>query len=192
MSEKLYIGFDLSTVASGYSVFSSNEKLMESGVIVPSASDVTTRIREIATKTKAVISNVRCKTDKIEVIIEDVYYGSNYLTTKILNRLAGAVIMTAMDLIPASSIIFVTPTGARKSMGILPKSTKAQVVKEVNKKFGLDLKLKDNDEADGIVLGFYGVWKDKNPEMSFTEQSKKFFKSGMRTPRMRKNNEKKS
>ena len=180
-----YLGLDLSTVSTGYAVF--NEQLLvESGKIVPpEGMSVMARIVYTAGKVRTI-----CTTHKPDkVIIEDVFYGSNYLTTKLLNRLAGAVYSTIYtysgDLYPLPNIEFVTPTSARKYFGLLPASKKRHIVEAVNRKFGLSLKIKDNDEADAIVTGYYGYILDHQPDETYKKESQKFFKTkvrGMKTP----------
>lgn len=175
-----YVGLDLSTVSTGYSVFEGGV-LKESGKVVPVEADVMTRIMEITDRLRKVVSHHLPD----EIIIEDTFYGSNYLTTKILNRLAGSVYY-AMTLVCKARITFVTPTTARQCLGILPASKKRNIVAAVNAKFGKDFKLKDNDEADGIVLGYYGVWRDGNPSKGFDKSTDDFFKKGVKTPRIKR------
>ena len=164
-----YIGLDLSTVSSGYSVFE-NDKLIEYGAIVPKDTDVMNRIEEVTIK----IENIITAHMPDKVIIEDTFYGANYLTTKLLNRLAGAVYY-AVKTIKDVPIIFVTPTGARKVFGILPSSTKKNIVDAVNKKFDKDFELKENDVTDAIVLGWYGWYQDNNPNEFLKKTEKDFF-----------------
>lgn len=174
-----YVGLDLSTVATGYSVFN-NSLLLESGAIAASDSRVNDRMLEIVGRLEKVIRNAQ--PDK--VVIEDVFYGSNYLTTKILNRLAGAVLMMLHTYNPAIVVEFVMPTAARQSLGILPKSKKSHIVAAVNDKFGKSLKLKDNDEADAIVVGYYGFWSDTTPSKKFEKSTNSFYSKGVKTPRI--------
>ncbi len=175
-----YLGLDLSSVSSGYSVFDGC-RLVESGSIVPAAANVMHRILEIVDRLEKIVRHH----EPNEVIIEDVFYGSNYLTTKILNRLAGAVVHM-LHSNSVDKITFVMPTAARRCLGILPKSTKAHIVKAVNAKFGLTLKLSEDDEADAIVIGHYGFWLGSNPNVNFDRTANDFFKSGVKTPRIKR------
>ena len=185
-----YLGLDLSTVSTGYAIFE-DDKLKESGKIVPPTSlDTTARIVYTVDKIKNIVdAHVPNK-----VIIEDTYYGSNYEVTKILNRLAGGVMYMlysnyltkiAHDIIRSDFVEFVKPSSARKYFGLLPASKKRHIVKAVNKKFGLDFKVKDNDESDAIVMGYYGYILDHKPDEVFKKDAQKFFKTkvrGMKTP----------
>ena len=179
------IGLDLSTVSTGWSVFI-DDKLTRSGKTMPPQVETMIRIKLIVDDLKWLID---CeKPDK--VVIEDVFYGSNYLTTKMLNRLAGAVVYMLLSWRKDLQVIFVTPTQARKCLGMLPKATKRHVVDAVNVKFGRELKLSDNDEADAIVLGYYGWYEEHEPDESFKKTDQQFFKtnlkSGIKTKPLRK------
>ena len=124
------------------------------------------------------------------VWIEDTFYSANTLTLKILSRLAGAVYMKLVSAVIFNKhqINFVMPTEARKNFGLLPKSTKGHIVKAVNAKFGTAFKLKDNDEADAVVLAYHGWYVNSNSVARFDEMKKKFYKatvtSKLRTPRL--------
>ena len=174
-----YLGLDLSTVSTGYSIFD-GPKLIEYGKIVPSANDTMDRIVEIVSK----LENIICNHTVDVVLIEDVFYGSNYLTTKMLNRLAGAAYLALTER-HVGKVDFAMPTDARKCFGLLPKSNKANVVSAVNAKYKLDLKRKDDDIADGIVLGYAALYKDTTPDVIFKKSEQQFFKTkirGMKTP----------
>lgn len=184
------IGLDLSTVSSGYSVFN-DDKLIESGKVVPPSSlDTMARIVYTVDKLKKIVdAHVPNK-----VIIEDTYYGSNYEVTKILNRLAGAVMFMCHERKeihsipkPASRnfVEFVKPSSARKYFGLLPASKKRHIVEAVNRKFNKEFLVKDNDEADAIITGYYGYIADHKPDEAFKKEAQKFFKTkvrGLKTP----------
>ena len=180
-----YLGLDLSTVSTGFSIFD-DEKCKDSGKIVPDKNvETMERIKFIA----QYISNSFDFRFIDKVIIEDTFYQANYLTTKMLNRLAGAVFFAIVGKKPEIKIEFVTPTAARKSVGLLPRSQKQNIVDRVNQMFNLKLELKDNDEADGIVLGYYGYWHDHEPKEKFTDLDKGFYKTkvrSMKTPKIKK------
>ena len=179
-----YIGLDLSTVSTGYSIFDGS-KLIEYGKIAPSTSaDTMDRIMEIVVRLEKVIQQHEAEV----VTIEDVFYGSNYLTTKMLNRLAGAVFfMLKENYGNKARIQFVMPTDARKCFGLLPKSKKNHVIGAVNAKYDLTLGRKDDDTADAIVVGFSGIYKDTNGDEQYKKSEQKFFKTkvmGLKTPPM--------
>jgi Holliday junction resolvasome RuvABC endonuclease subunit len=197
----IYLGLDLSTVSTGYSVFDGH-KLIEYGKIVSDLPDTMDRIAEIVLRLEKIVQ----KHQPEIATIEDVYYGQNYLMTKMLNRLAGAAYMmlkyghtftqeqhnrqvqTLRYRIKDIKIQFSMPTNARKCFGLLPKSTKLNVINAVNAKFGLSLDKKEDDIADGIVLGFAGVFKDAHADEIFKESEKKFFKTrvrGLKTPHIK-------
>jgi len=181
---RTYIGLDLSTVSTGWSVFKDG-KLSQSGVIRPKNADVMTRIVEIADRLSKVVANVQA--EGYEVVIEDTFYKKNYKTTVVLNRLGGAVfymLMSTPDIRP--KIGFVTATGARKRFGLLPTSSKKNIIDAVNARLGLNLADVDDDEADAIVLGCYGVLTEMDPSASFDKTSNDFFKSGVKTPRIKR------
>jgi Holliday junction resolvasome RuvABC endonuclease subunit len=192
----IYLGLDLSTVSTGYSVFDGH-KLIEYGKIVSNLPDTMDRITEIVLRLEKIVQ----KHQPEVATIEDTYlkrgYGSNYLMTKMLNRLAGATYMmlkyghTSTQEQPLGyrtkgiKIQFAMPTNARKCFGLLPKSTKLNVINAVNSRFKLTLDKKEDDIADGIVLGYAGVFKDAHEDEIFKESEQKFFKTqvrGMKTP----------
>lgn len=191
----IYLGLDLSTVSTGYSVFN-DSKLIEYGKIVSDLPDTMDRITEIVLRLEKIVQ----KHQPEVVTIEDVYYGQNYLMTKMLNRLAGAAYMmlkyghTSTQEQPLGyrtkdiKIQFSMPTNARKCFGLLPKSTKLNVINAVNAKFGLSLDKKEDDIADGIILGYAGIYKDAHADEIFKESEKKFFKTrvrGLKTPHIK-------
>lgn len=181
-----YLGLDLSTVSTGYSVFN-DSKLVEYGKIVSILTDTMERIMEITGRLAKIVE--QHKPDVI--VIEDVFYGSNYLTTKMLNRLAGAVWHMLYESkfyineYQNQKITFAMPTDARKCFGLLPKSTKINVINAVNARFQLNLTTKDDDVADGVVLGYAGYYKETNPDAVFKKSEQQFFKTkvrGIKTP----------
>ena len=182
----IYLGLDLSTVSTGYSVFN-DYALIEWGKVVPKTADTLERIVEITEALEKIVSQHLPEV----IVVEDVYYGSNYLVTKMLNRLAGAVLFmlrqTKSKVVNyhKQEVIFAMPTDARKCFGLLPKSTKANIVSAVNAKYKLSLGKKDDDIADGIVLGYAAVYKNTNPNALYKSSEQKFFKTqvrGMKTP----------
>jgi Holliday junction resolvasome RuvABC endonuclease subunit len=187
----IYMGLDLSTVSTGFSVFN-NKLLIEYGKMASDLPDTLDRIIEITKRLEKVVDRHQPEV----VTIEDVFYGSNYLTTKMLNRMAGAVYFMLKyprlyrPEYPTKEIRirFAMPTDARKCFGLLPKSNKITVIDAVNNVFGLTLTKKDDDIADGIVLGYAGVYKDAHANEIFKESEQKFFKTkirGMKTPNIK-------
>jgi len=179
-----YIGLDLSTRSTGYSVFTGC-RLDEYGAIVPPESmNVMDRIYYIADR----VRNVLNKHNPDMVVIEDVFYDSNYLTTKILNRLAGSVVFMIKDDTGLVTVDFVMPTEARKCFGLLPKSNKKNVVDAVNGKFGLHLQSTEHDVADAVVIGYSGYYKDHNPTALYSKTEKEFYTTrvrGLKTPKLK-------
>jgi Holliday junction resolvasome RuvABC endonuclease subunit len=187
----IYMGLDLSTVSTGFSVFN-NKLLIEYGKMASDLPDTLDRIIEITKRLEKIVDRHQPEV----VTIEDVFYGSNYLTTKMLNRMAGAVYFMLKyprlyrPEYPTKEIRirFAMPTDARKCFGLLPKSNKITVIDAVNNVFGLTLTKKDDDIADGIVLGYAGVYKDAHANEIFKESEQKFFKTkirGMKTPNIK-------
>jgi Holliday junction resolvasome RuvABC endonuclease subunit len=187
----IYMGLDLSTVSTGFSVFN-NKLLIEYGKMASDLPDTLDRIIEITKRLEKIVDRHQPEV----VTIEDVFYGSNYLTTKMLNRMAGAVYFMLKyprlyrPEYPTKEIRirFAMPTDARKCFGLLPKSTKITVIDAVNSTFGLTLTKKDDDIADGIVLGYAGIYKDAHANEIFKESEQKFFKTkirGMKTPNIK-------
>ena len=174
----IYLGLDLSTVSTGYAIFE-DDKLKESGKIIPPSSlDTMSRIVYTVDKIKNVVdAHIPNK-----VIIEGTYYGGNYETTKVLNWLAGGVVfmLCTHDIAWDNFVQFVKPSSARKYFGLLPASKKRHIVEAVNVKFSKEFKLKDNDECDAIVTGYYGYVLDHTPDEMFKKDAQKFFKTKVR------------
>lgn len=187
-----YLGLDLSTVSTGWAVFD-DDKLVNYGKICPSASMAPIeKMRFIANEIGYTVG----KHVPNKVIIEDVFYGKCFLTTKVLNRLAGAVVYSILESGIRVEVGFVMPTAARKYMGLLSKSpeekkkpSKSLIVRAVNAKFGTNFRLADNDMADAAVIGYYGYREDHEPDLSFKKTDQKFYKTGpkmgVRTKKMK-------
>lgn len=189
----IYLGLDLSTNCTGWAIFEDG-KLKCYGKIVPLDHLSINAIQ----KTIYIANNVKKLMEKFDpntVVIEDTHYDKRmgYEPTRVLNRLAGAVIYvietspTSHGLTDKDRILFLQPSETRRRMGILPKATniKRRIVDAVNLKFGLGLKPSEHDEADAIVTGYAGfaVATDLTVDIKKNEQA--FYKTkvrGLKTP----------
>ena len=136
------LGLDLSSVSSGFAIIEDG-KLIDFGKILEDNPNNMVRLVHMTNRIKKIVDNYQF--DK--VIIEDVYYGNNFLTTKVLNRLGGMVYyaITNSKNMPTNAPEFVGATQARKALGLLPKSTKVHIVRTVNQLFNKEFKLSEND-----------------------------------------------
>ena len=101
------------------------------------------------------------KNNKI-FVIEDCWFGQNVTTLKVLARFS-ALTWRELKHIP-DHIYFILPTTSRSKVGFKKdkndkRKAKVQVLNYVNKLFGLDLKQKDMDLSDGIILALSGLIK---------------------------------
>ena len=117
----MILTLDLSLKCSGYAKFNKTGRLMKKGRIIPSKDlDNCMKIHFIVTKIKELFPNVEA------LIIEDVYYGKNFMAIKWLARLSGAVLSEWVDFSYKSPKFYMAST-ARKLAGINARSQKAEI-----------------------------------------------------------------
>lgn len=152
------ISLDLSTKSSGYAVFESG-RLVESGVVTASSTDVIKRIQLITDK----LNNIFKKYPHVDkVILEEVRpdgRGSgvgNQHTQKVLMWLQASIIFLLHDSYSEAEIVYTYPSEWRKKCGIQTgrgvrrDSLKVADIEFVKGKYGLSV---NDDEADAICIG---------------------------------------
>jgi len=116
-----YLTLDLSLKCSGWAKFNKNGKLMKKGRITPSKDlDNCMKIHYIVTKIKGLFPKIDA------LIIEDLYYGKNFMSIKWLARLSGAVLSEWVDYTYKVPKFYMAST-ARKLAGINARSQKAEI-----------------------------------------------------------------
>ena len=117
----MHLALDLSLKCSGWAKFSKDGRLIDRGRISPSPDlDNCMKIHYITTKIRDLFVGVEY------LVIEDLFYGKNFLSVKWLARLSGAVATAWVDYkytIPK----FYTASQARKLAGVNGRSHKAEV-----------------------------------------------------------------
>lgn len=144
------LGLDLSTVASGWALFD-NGIPTKYGVIQPD-SDLSESAKYFyIAQSVATLLRVYRPT---ELAIEDTFFGKNISTLKKLSRLAGQM-MYIWRLFAAKEVNFYMASSVRKSINVKGNAQKEEVVEAVNKYFKLRGRVKDNNVADAIVVGYH-------------------------------------
>ena len=152
------LGFDVSSVSTGYSVIN-NGKLLKSsiGLITPSPKKpYGERLQIFESEIKQIIQ----KHSPDIVVIEDVFRGRNAKTYKVLCMFRGVAIKAVFDII-GKDPISIMASEARSLVG--SKIKKEDAFEFITKKFKLDFEFeRDNDKADSIVLALAGYTMEKN------------------------------
>lgn len=98
------------------------------------------------------------KNENCSVVIEDVFFGKNINTLKVLSRIGMIVyVLSWLYKIPRRFVLAIT---ARSYLGFKSNVKKQIVQKQV--KETLDLNIEDEDIIDAIVLALNGVLRDNN------------------------------
>ena len=154
------LGLDLSTVASGWSLFESTgpsketTQLLRYGVIEPL--DGLTESEKYFVFAHQVDMLIRLfKPDCL--VIEDTFYSKDPTVLKKLNRLAGHI-QSVWFKLRRMDAHFYMAMSARKTLGGLSgKAKKEEIVTAVNQFFGLRGRLKDHNAADAIVIAYHHI-----------------------------------
>ena len=148
------LGLDISTVATGWSLFE-GDQLVKWGVINPDKDlNITEKYFFI---THSVITLIKLY-KPVHLSVEDTFLGKNVVTFKKLNRIAGQIIY-AWFLYARKEPNFYMASEARASIGINGKATKEEVTQGVNEFFKLRGRVKDDNIADAIVVGYCDILK---------------------------------
>lgn len=145
----MLLALDLSTVATGWSIWD-GEELIDHGVIKPKKSDKPMkRIHMVWLEIEKQVNTH----DIDEVIIEDVYASGSYTTFKTLAKMQGIIEMRLIvdKHIP---VYFTMPTSWKSVAGVKGKNRKLQKqasVTLVERNHGIEV---SDDEADAINMGW--------------------------------------
>ena len=152
------LGLDLSSVASGWAVVDEG-KVVAKGVIT---FDDKMSPGAVSWYLRHQIEGIIVVYRPDEVAVEDVFLKINYLTTKVLSRLAG-VVQELWYGVYGKDVLFYYATTARATTGIKGTAQKEEVMKAVNEKFKFRSPITDNNVADAVVVAYCG-WLKKAPE----------------------------
>jgi len=159
------LGFDISTVATGWAVVEDGE-LGKKGVICPvdelkhvyktkkAAKEVmrdeVTRFRYIVKRAAGIIK----ETDPDVIVVEDSFMRDNASVLRLLARLSGGVLWAWYALGHDRAPILVMASRARAGVGCKGNAKKPEVIQFVRDKYGVIIE--DDNEADAFVLAMYG------------------------------------
>ncbi len=148
------LGLDISTVATGWSLFE-GDQLVKWGVINPDKDlNITEKYFYV---TQSIITLIKLYRP-IHLSIEDTFMGKNVVTFKKLNRIAGQIIYAWFSYCRKEPSFYMA-SEARASIGINGKATKPEVTQGVNEFFKLRGRIKDDNIADAIVVGYCDILK---------------------------------
>jgi len=150
-------GLDLSTIASGWALFD-GDKLLRYGVIKPDKDLNQTEKYFYITQTVVTLWKLYRPTD---LSIEDTFIHpdpkkANPASVKKLNRIAGQI-MYAWYLLTRKEAAFYMASSARGAINVSGRADKKEVTAGVNKFFKLRGRVKDDNMADAIVVGYKHV-----------------------------------
>ncbi len=146
------LGLDISTVATGWALFE-GDQLIKWGVIKTDKDmNITEKYFYV---THSVITLLKIYRPNF-LSIEDTFLGRDPVTFKKLNRIAGQIIYAWFSYTRTEPSFYMA-SAARKSVGINGKSTKTEVTQGVNEIFKLRGRIKDDNIADAIVVGYCDV-----------------------------------
>ena len=148
MNKLTILGLDLSLSCPGYAVIeirNGKPKLLESGIVKanPKQSQVD-KIKRIAAHL------LRLKMDyDIDVVVRESGFVRHNRTTKILERVVGATMLTL-----GGEILEIPPTSIKKTVAGSGKATKQEVEVAVRSLLSLpkDFKFKSDDESDAMAV----------------------------------------
>lgn len=165
-NNKISIGFDVSMHSTGIAILRTTEKYT---VIEKLEKIITPKKIDELSALDAFISQLDYFKNKISqeykinnCIIEDCFMGSNVRTLKCLARHSALVYDRFKSL--ADNIEFILPTSVRNKINFKKSSKKVkgytlkkELVQYVNEIFDIDIKNKDNDLTDALILALYGL-----------------------------------
>ncbi|TDI96941.1 MAG: hypothetical protein E2O29_01525 [Deltaproteobacteria bacterium] len=176
------LGLDLSSVATGWSVFE-EDGLVASGVINPPKSTLSEAAKffYIAHSVAGLIKMYR----PTDISVEDTFFAKDPTVLKKLNRIAGQIQYLWFSY-SGKNVNFYMASTVRKSFpGLTGKSKKEEIVSAVNKEF--HMRTKDHNIADAIVVGCHHVMlelgKEMNDSKGFIARVKEGGKSRVRPKR---------
>lgn len=166
----MLLALDMSTKSTGYSIFD-GEKLIYSGCLTASSTDVIKRIKKIMGELKPLLEQYNI--DAViaeEVLPENQYDIKNLRTQKVLMWMQGALEFLIYEYNSKIKIEYVYPSewrkvcGIRTGRGIKRESLKPADISFVKEAFNLDV---NDDEADAICIGYFATHNPKPKEINW-------------------------
>ena len=158
------IGFDLSTVSTGWAVIEDNLVLKDYGII-----DFTKKqpFREKLLLFGSLISQVIERQKPLDYLVfEDTFVLHNIATTKILNKFSGVAIYSALKVLgqDPTKLSLLAPAAIRSAIFPKMKTNKEMVYSHICEKYSLvpDKKVTRDDIPDAIAAAMYPHLKPEN------------------------------
>ena len=174
------LGFDLSTVATGWAVVNDGE-LGKKGTICPVDElkylyktkkaakeimrDEVVRFTYIVKRASEIID--RTKPDVL--VVEDSFMRDNASVLRLLARLSGGVLGYWVEHFCSTSAYLVMASRARAGIGCRGNAKKPEVIQFIRDKYGVIIE--DDNEADAFVLAMYGY--EKAPTTKLCSKTRK-------------------
>ena len=165
-TNKLSVGFDVSVHSTGIAIIKTTDKYLileqTDKIITPKNISQLSALDSFISQLDA-FKNKVIQIYKINIsIIEDCFFGRNVLTLKALARHSALVYDRLRGI--SDKVELLMPTQARKKInfkksgkGIKGHALKKEIIEYVNHALDLELKMKENDIADAIVLALGGL-----------------------------------
>ena len=149
----MILGLDVSSVATGWAIIDSNNRLDYGVIKPPKKMSYENRLVYIYEE----LSHLLVYTNGVkEAYIESVFTCKNANTTIKLAQVRGTAILACK--IARMNIHDVAPVEVKKHLGNA-KADKAYILNEINTIYRLSLN--DDNIADAIAIARYGLWKQK-------------------------------
>jgi len=147
---KQILGLDIATRTGWATVKTTNQKLiLDYGFLEAKTQDPYAKLNQYVEYFNTLINH------NDEIIIEDCFFGINVVTLKLLARLEGIAYCVAQEKGCKKQPRLINASSARKIIGAKGNAKKPEVAQWIEDT--LNIKLKDNDAADAIILAFNGV-----------------------------------
>ena len=141
----MILGIDLSSANTGWAILD-EDNLIKFGSIIPPDDTLANKILHIHNELKAIFD----ENDITNVALEDQFLGPNVNTLKVLSRICGSIMLTAIQY--EKEITFFPPKTIKMHFSGTGKATKKIMMDRAKELYGIK-KLNDN-EADAIAIAY--------------------------------------
>jgi hypothetical protein len=179
MKKKVWIGLDLSINSTGYCVLDEDSNIVTAGIFVPDKypgfsrdkypKSTLKKAKNVASKIKIMIDNIMNDYDVQKIVVEEINPGGGgIMAVKSLSIIHGLVMYDSMENIDLFEMISSSVWRSKAGVGVViqrrrgtkESSTgfdhKKPIVDYVNRRYGTEFELTDNDICDaiGVALGW--------------------------------------
>ena len=151
--ERIVLGLDPATRASGYAVLQ-GDRVLDAGVYVAVGAPESGghRLAQLAEIWRWAVALV-CQWQPAVVAVETVHHGPNAHTTIRLAEVGAVVRLAAHH--AGRAVVDISPAERGAAIGVGGRFTKADIVRAVNLIYGLDLE--DDNAADAVAIAAAGA-----------------------------------